>query len=66
MQGSELEKVDRKIAELEFSIRMKNKTIIEKYAKIVNKLQDGSEGSLSVLSMKDSIKQVEGLLRNES
>jgi hypothetical protein len=31
MQGSELEKVDRKIAELEFSIRIKNKTIMEKY-----------------------------------
>ena len=56
MQGSELERVDRKIAELEFSSRMKNKTIIDNYAQIANKLQDGAEGSLSVLGMETGVK----------
>lgn len=55
IQGSELEKVDRKIAELEFAIRLKNKTIIQKYPQIVNKLADGSEGSLSLLTLADKI-----------
>ncbi len=38
MQGSDLEKIERKHAELEFAIRDKDKTICQKYASIVNKM----------------------------
>lgn len=53
MQGSELQKVDRKIQEIEFSMREKNKEIIDRYSLIINKLEDGPEASLALLDFKD-------------
>ena len=41
MQGSDMEKIDRRLAELEFSKREKEKMILENYAQIQNKLENG-------------------------
>ena len=51
MQGSDLEKVTRKFAELEFSIREKEKVLFENYAMIQNKLENGSDNTMSLLDM---------------
>jgi hypothetical protein len=45
MQGSELEKVERNHAELEFSLREKNVTIKQNFAQILNKLENTEENS---------------------
>lgn len=66
MQGSELQKVDRKIQEIEFSMREKNKEIIDRYSFIINKLEDGPEGSLALLDFKDQIKVLHDLLQRQS
>lgn len=65
MQGSELQKVDRKIQEIEFSMREKNKEIIDRYSLIINKLEDGPEGSFTLLDFRDQIKALHNLLQQQ-
>jgi len=52
MQGSDLEKIERKHAELEFSVRDKETLIIQQFAQIVNKLPGGS---LDLLELKPQL-----------
>ena len=40
MQGSDLERVERKHAELEFSLREKNATKCDSFSHITNKMED--------------------------
>lgn len=60
MQGSDLEKIERKHAELEFSIRDKETLIIQQFAKVVNKLPGGS---LDLLELKPQLEELAHLLK---
>ena len=60
MQGSDLEKIERKHAELEFSVRDKETLIIQQFAQIVNKLPGGS---LDLLELKPQLEQLQLMLK---
>ena len=55
MQGSDLEKVGRKYAELEFSIREREKMISQNYSNVQNKLENGQEDTLDLLDMQEKL-----------
>ena len=55
MQGSDLEKVGRKYAELEFSIREREKMISQNYSNVQNKLDNGQEDTLDLLDMQEKL-----------
>lgn len=65
MQGSDLDKVERKFAELEFSIREKNKAICQRYPQLMNKMERGSQGTVDVLDLKEQILQLTSQLDRE-
>ena len=62
MQGSELEKVERKQAELEFSIREKETIFQQDYYQITNKLQNTEQ---DLISMESDLKLIGQLLEQE-
>ena len=62
MQGSDLERVERKHAEMEFILREKDKTIRQDYAQIMSKLENGSEDSLQILKHQEMIQSISALL----
>ena len=65
MQGSDLERVERKHAEMEFILREKDKTIRQDYAQIMSKLENGSEDSLQILKHQEMIQSISALLQKE-
>ena len=59
MQGSDIEKIERKFAELEFSVREKEKVIVQNYAKVMNRLENGASSSLNMLNYKEKLESLE-------
>ena len=63
MQGSDLEKIDRRLAELEFSKREKEKMIFENYISVQNKLENGS--AMELLKMVSVLEQLQNDLKKD-
>ena len=57
--------MERKHAEMEFSIREKEQTILEKFASVQNRLENGHQSILQVLQFEDTLKELEASLNKE-
>lgn len=65
MQGSDLEKVERKFAEIEFSKREKEKTIFQNYSHIQSKLENGSESAFDLIPMAGQLVEIQKELKQQ-
>lgn len=65
MQGSDLEKVERKHAEMAFAIREKELTIFKNFASVQNKLENGHLSILDVLKFEEKLALIEKSLNEE-
>ena len=63
MQGSDLERVERKHAELEFSLREKENDICQNFSGVQNKLEQ--DNCVEVLEMESQLEEIGRLLRED-